>query len=345
MKKTKPVTYFLCVLTVAFALVTPAVIKNGISNFKPFVSIKEEEHVEGIFTLWHIAGFQSDGETISSYLSKCVKNFEKSHAYSFIEITSMTVEEAEARLAAGEQPDLISFPCGFFNSNSSFAQTTPYLFTTYLLYTNITLLSEEGIDTLSLPEFSDADIFSAAEALSSDKTYGFALRAETSGCPAAALCFFYLNESETKDYNFSVTKDASAFEKGKAAFMIASQRYLIALSSASFELCALSPFRFTDLVQYMGVYKNEDKEAEALLKEFASSLLNEKNQTRAMLAGCPMILGENIIQTPEVALAYERVKLPKLFTYAAAKDIMIKYTEDMKHAHTRELFRSLIDIE
>jgi len=229
MKRKKPFTYFLCIITILFVFISPAILKEGLSNYSYFVSLGNEEEAsfEGILTLWHINGWRSESSSILSYLKKCISSFEENNAYVFIEVESLSKDEAAARILSGERPDLISFPCGFLSDpsllseigfetqiNSNIASSAsydsktyalPYTFNNYLLYCLNDMFYDTDIDPSYLSSYSLKDIFSIAKYLSlkndtqssqSKDIYGFVVQKETSTLPQCSLPFYVTAEIE-----------------------------------------------------------------------------------------------------------------------------------------------------
>lgn len=115
-------TLFLCLLCVAVILFAPALIQSGLhKNIYSIRADKRAESYTGTLALWHIVSFKTGGQSGVSYLNDRIRKFEKNNPYVYIEITGLTVAEAQDRLAAGEQPDIVSYPLGFFDDASFLA--------------------------------------------------------------------------------------------------------------------------------------------------------------------------------------------------------------------------------
>ena len=74
---------------------------------------RDEENTEqyqGIIEVWHIVGFKPYRGSLGSWVSNTAKQLEKRHSGVYLEVDSITMEEYEARIARGEQPDVFSFP-------------------------------------------------------------------------------------------------------------------------------------------------------------------------------------------------------------------------------------------
>jgi hypothetical protein len=102
----KPVAYFLCAVALALIAVCPLILLSEHS------AAVEAAPFKGVLKLWHIQGWRTGGASFGVYLSQCIKLFESQDAYAFIEMESLTPEEAMQALESGEKPDLISFPRG-----------------------------------------------------------------------------------------------------------------------------------------------------------------------------------------------------------------------------------------
>jgi len=217
MKKIRPFTCFLFVVTVAFLIFSPAIIKAGLDTD---AAARKKESFKGILTLWQINGWQGGGASISSCLKKCVKDFENKNVYVFIETAVLTPAKAAEKIAAGEKPDLVSFPAGFFDGPSLLTPldgtnmpntplkasalfegkyyALPFLVDPYMLYINEELLMEKEVEAESLRKLSPELLFRTAETLSFEKKegkkqrqiHGIALQSEYNASPFAALAFF-----------------------------------------------------------------------------------------------------------------------------------------------------------
>ena len=104
----------ICILSIAFLLMAPAFIAGGIhKNVYTMRAEKLANQYTGSLEIWHIVSFKTGGESGVSNLKSRAAEFEKNNPYVFITVVGMTPEEAEQRLAAGERPDIFSFPLGF----------------------------------------------------------------------------------------------------------------------------------------------------------------------------------------------------------------------------------------
>lgn len=117
-----PKRVFLCILglgLLALLFFSPALITGGLH--KNVYTLREAERAkqyQGALSLWHIVSFPTSGGSGVSFLTERASSFEKSHPYVFITVEGLTTEEARDRLAAGERPDLISYPLGFVSDPS-----------------------------------------------------------------------------------------------------------------------------------------------------------------------------------------------------------------------------------
>ena len=119
----KAFSLFLCFACLAFLVLSPAFIVGGVhKNTYTIREQKQREQYRGSLTLWHIVSFKTGGTSGVSFLRSQIRSFEKQHPYVFIDLVPLTPEEAEKKLAAGERPDLCSFPLGFMGNAADFSR-------------------------------------------------------------------------------------------------------------------------------------------------------------------------------------------------------------------------------
>ena len=71
------------------------------------------EQFRGTLTVWHVVRFRPYLGSIGAWMKKYASAMEKRHFGVYLNVESMTEEDAAVRLASGEMPDVISFPPGF----------------------------------------------------------------------------------------------------------------------------------------------------------------------------------------------------------------------------------------
>ena len=103
-------------LCVAFVLTAPAFIASGIG--KSIYEVRQDERqtrFQGKISLWHVVSFKTPRSSGYSLLKNRMRELEKQLPYVYIDVEGMTLEDARARMAAGERPDVISYPAGAFD--------------------------------------------------------------------------------------------------------------------------------------------------------------------------------------------------------------------------------------
>jgi hypothetical protein len=380
MKKFKPFTFFLFLFTVLFLIFAPALIRSGLKKDNPSV---KNQGFRGILSLWQVNGWQPGASSIGAYLKKCVTRFENKNVYVFIEVTTLTPAKAAERIRAGELPDMISFPTGFFAdpsllsplddtaySSASLASSCEYggkqyafafLVNPYLLFCNEDILYEKEIETETMDKLSLDTLFKTASTLSYTKQegkktkqiYGMAQQEEYITSPFASLAFFRDPQPPKTDTPDAATPQdtqtlsgpayaiTAAPQKGLELFMNRQAAFLISPASAlstlknsdksppAYRACAFSAY--SDMVQYLGIVKTEDKAKLSICKSFLYSLLNEKNVKSASDILCLPVTysGELFTEEPVLKEAYQTLiqegVFPNAFTYAKAHSELKPY--------------------
>ena len=84
-----------------------------IDFFKP-----KQEPFGGVITCWHVVGFRPYLGSLGTWLKKYASKLEKKHYGVYLNVEVIELSEAEARLAEGRMPDLISFPAGLLPASA-----------------------------------------------------------------------------------------------------------------------------------------------------------------------------------------------------------------------------------
>jgi hypothetical protein len=303
----KPVAYFLCVAALALIAVCPLMLLSSHHEAEQAAPYK------GILKLRHITEWRTGGASFESYLKARIKTFEANYAYAFIEIESLTAEEAAEALAAGQSPDLISYPMGH-NPGVALADLPaaetvllntgenayPYACGGYCILVNTDLLTKQNAE---IPE-SGWGI--RPEALLSAAQYGAVFDAELGCCALPALAMHEYPESDEPSYSAwgepeppdallslspqSLSDGLTAFMKDEAAVMIASQRQLYEAEQAFLQGKGPSFFAYavggyTDMVQMIGVAPTDDKKKLSACTTFAQMLLSRSAQRKLETLG------------------------------------------------------------
>jgi ABC-type glycerol-3-phosphate transport system substrate-binding protein len=385
MKKIRPFTCFLFAVTVLFLVFSPAIIREGLGSG---ASAGKEKSFKGILTLWQINGWQGGGQPVSLCIKKCIRDFENRNVYVFIDTVVLTPAKAAEKLAAGETPDLLSFPAGFLSDPSRLTpldgavlQNTPLkasalfdgkyyalpiLMNPYMLYINEELLSEREVEVESLNKLSPELLFKTAETLSFEKKegkkqkqiYGAALQGDFGGMPAGTLAFFAGNAAprapETASPSGSVSPQPSAgetagavlrqeaynikaaTEDGLQLFLDRQAGLLIAPAGADAALKASKqtppaysrrPFSlYTDIAQYIGVFRTDDVLKTAICRKFVNSLYSAKNTPRLAQSGAMPAVYDETLFTDDAAMkeAYSALLqngvFPNAFAWSALRE-------------------------
>lgn len=326
----KPVAYFLCALALILICISPWLILSY------YEKLPESPYFQGILSLWHISEWRTGGSSGAAFLQKRITQFEGQNPHVFINIRTLTFEEALQALQSGEKPDIISYPNGkeipldmaalpsvdtIFSGLPDTAY--PYMCGGYCLLINTDMLTEKGLDIKS-------DWGIRPESLLEVAQIGVCFDAED-GCtslPALALHAYPEAEKpqvstwgEPDPPDVALSLDA-AWEEGFEAFcagdtgvLIASHRQLFEATEQftqgevpPFSAYAISPY--TDMVQMIGVTKQgEDKIRQEAAESFAAFILSDSAQRKLEALGVfPVKPGLDIYQQSDIHLAmYEQL--------------------------------------
>lgn len=303
----KPVAYFLCAVSLILIAVCPLMLQSGNG------AAADTAPYKGILTLWHITLWRTGGSSFEAFLSKRIKEFEADYAYAFIELKSLTAEEAAQALAAGEAPDLISYPLGcnpgitlqaLPPANAIIPGTNedawPYMCGGYCLLVNTDLLAEQGAE---LPE---NDWGLRPEALLDAAQLGACFDAETGKSALPALALHHYPESdepnmstwgepEPPEVMLSLAPDKldsglDAFLSGECAVLIASHRQLFEAEQAYTQgegpgFFAYAIGGYTDMVQMIGVAACGDEKKLSACAVFTQYLVSDVVQRKIESCG------------------------------------------------------------
>ena len=335
--KLKPITYFLCAVTLVLILFSPWLILSA-DETQPGAS-----QYQGVLTLWHITGWRAGGSTGASFLKKRVKEFESSNGHVFIEVQSMTLPEALDALQAGETPDMVSYPFGvdpgvsfsplpakdvLFSYITDFAY--PYMCGGYCILVNTDTLNEQGqyvsddwgirpdelVEAVQLGIGFDAeDGYSSLPAIALHE-YPAATGPNISTwgepeMPDAALCLS----------NAVYTDAFESFCQGETCVLIASHRQLFEATQLYEQnecpsFCAYAIGGYTDMVQLIGVTECEDSQKQAVCTAFAEYLISDSVQKKLEALGVfPVIpdleiYSDNLCLNAMYELLHENAALP-----------------------------------
>ena len=322
----KAFTLFLCLAFTGLLFLSPSLIMQGIhKNTYTLWEQKKQSSNTGNLTLWHVVSFKTGGETGVSYLKSRIRSFEKNNPYVFIQLKALTVEEAEAAIAEGEFPDLISFPLGFNINVSQLCALPeqrsllqpyrnvgryqnalyayPYMADFYTLCCNQDALFYEDI---SLPFDSElsADALSELTELFASSVFELSL-GNTAPSSAPLSYLFTRNSSLSPEHLQFWQRDLyrssdDFWEKQSALLLCPAAEAKKAEAQNLTNAITLKTYAFsdyTDLCQLIAVRANLDTKKEQMCQAFASSLLSDtaqKNLTSLYLL--PTTLQEGIYE-------------------------------------------------
>ncbi len=356
----KPVAYFLCALALILICISPWLILSY------YEKLPESPFFQGILSLWHISEWRTGGSSGTAFLQKRITQFEGQNPHVFIELRTLTCEEAAQALQEGEKPDIISYPYGTeitLDMASLPAVDTifpalpdtayPYMCGGYCLLVNTDMLTEKGIDIKS-------DWGIRPEALLNTTPIGVCFDAED-GCtslPALALhAYPEADKPQMTTWGEPDPPDAAlslngvweggfeAFCSGDAGVLIASHRQLFEATEQytqgevpPFSAYAIGPY--TDMVQLIGVAKQgEDELRQQSAESFAAFLLSDSAQKKLEALGVfPVKPGLDIYQQSDIHSAmYEQLCAGAALPKPDAKETLIELAKAAFGGDTRSL--------
>lgn len=286
---------------------------------------EERESYQGIITVWHIAGFKPYQGSLGTWVGKVAESVEKRHDGVFIEVDSITMEEYQARIERGEQPDVFSYPLGCVyveqlmeldaelpvlrgnlgstGSREGRLYGVPYAASGYLLIHNQRLMQEQGT---GLNEVSSR--------LKSGST-------AAAGDPVQAAIYGVSGELLSME-DFSEGNAVAVFADVRAAGDLVRKIQNGKGFPVEFSSCG----NYTDLVQFIGINVNADAEKISYIYELIGLCLREDNQTKLMSIGLMPALEEIQAEKADaeaVALMFEElneIAAPNSFLYGTYKD-------------------------
>ncbi len=346
----KPVAYFLCALALILICISPWLIMSF------YEKLPEKPYFQGILSLWHISRWRTGGSSSAAFLEKRIAQFEGNNPHVFIELKSLTADEALQALQNGEKPDLISYPYGIDlplelaalpHTDTLFSglpdTAYPYMCGGYCILLNTDLMTENSID----PAVNDGI---RPEALLEAAKLGVAFDAEAgyTSLPALALHTYppasrpsvsTWGEPEPPDAALNIQGNwengFAAFCEGNTAVLIASHRQLFEAtddmtqsSVPGFTACAIGPY--TDMVQMIGVAKQEDELRMDTCKSFSSFMLTSNVQKKLEALGVfPVIGGLEIYAESDIHQAiYERLSQGAALPEPGSKDTLDTFAKE-----------------
>lgn len=242
----------------------------------------KREAFRGTLTVWHVVRFRPYLGSLGSWLKQQAQTIEKRHFGVYLNVEALTEEDAAARLALGEMPDIISFPPGFIAPS---------------------LLSPLSIDA-------DADLTPGVHCES------------LLALPFAASCRLILYypgmispDDILNDLSSAEERTFDDFKSEKAAFCIADARQAgdmaRLVSSNKAQYFETLPFeKGTQLVQFLGLSASIAEEKRPYAHEFLELAVSAKAQSGLSELGL-LPLNENAeakYEVPFLSEAYELIR-------------------------------------
>lgn len=292
MNKRQTITSLIMTILIAvFMVFSPKYIMSSRSLLTLQRNEENTEEYQGIIHVWHMVGFKPYRGSLGSWVSNAAKQLEKRHSGVYLEVDSITMEEYEARIARGEQPDVFSYPLGCVYAEQLCELTTeipalrgnltgtgrydgrmygvPYAASGYLLVHNQRLMQEKGADAESI-----SDILKSGEA-------------ESAGDPVQACIWGVTGEMRTVE-DFLEEKAVSAFMDARAA----GDLFQKVQNGKGFPFETVSCSNYSDLVQLIGVNINIEADKLPYIYEFIDLCLKEENQRELMSIGLMPAIAE-----------------------------------------------------
>ena len=318
----KFLSLLLMLVILAFVLLSPAIIAEGVNkNIFNIRKQRQQEEYKGTIVFWHVVSFKTGQGSGYSMLKARSTRFEQNTPYVFVELSGITAEEAKKRLSDGEKPDVISYPKGFADEYKLVAveknddiceklsnmqqNSYPYMFDSYVLLVNGELFYENGIQ-LPFGELMTQEVFYAAVNNIGGETKPLSL-SDTAGIDAARTLehLYFSNEETGLDMNCDKNTapgcalGAESFLDGQSAMYICPYSEYKSLQNDkradAINIKCYPVSDYTDLIQCIGVYKNQDKAKEKMCLRLAGSILGKGFQQQLeTLEMFPVILSDDI---------------------------------------------------
>ena len=322
--KFKPLTYFLCAVTLIIILISPWLILSQ------YQAPAETATYHGIVRLWHITQWRTGGSSGLSFLRQRIAAFESYNPYVIIEIESMTKEEAQQALMNGKRPDIISYPAGS-EWDMTFAclppkelavsLTTdtayPYMCGGYCILVNTDLADENDLFLTDDWGIRPDDLLEAtALGVCFDAEDGF------SSLPAIALHTYPVDtepnistwarpQMPDAALQLSSANDTDGFEafcNAETCVLIASHRQLFEARQRYMQgdapaFYAYAIGGYTDMVQCVSACACEDEEKQAVCTAFAEYLVSDSAQQKLEAIGVLPVAKELDIYEDDMCLA------------------------------------------
>ncbi len=335
-KKQVILSLIMTALISAFMIVSPRYIAMSRTPLTQHRENTVSEGYQGIITVWHIVGFKPYQGSLGTWMSNAAAQLEKYHRGVYLQVDSIDMEEYEARIARGEQPDVFSFPLGCMyaeqlcelelelpelKGNTKEAgyregrlYAVPYTASGYLLLHNQRLMQEQGTDAQGMTEMLKSGAVPAA------------------GDPVQACIFGVMGEMLVQE-DFIEERAVSAFVDVRAAGDLERK----VQSGKGFPFEVLPCGNYTDLVQLIGANANIKPEKLPYVYELIELCLNTDEQQQLAEIGLMPLLAEmqtEKMDTEAINMLFEELEniaVPNSFLYKTYREqLRISAAEAMR---------------
>ncbi len=346
MKRINVFALVLCAVLVALFTFAPAFVEKPLTTdfARQWLEPKREDWL-GVLHVWHIGLWQAGKGSGSHFLAARGKEFERRHPGVFVEVESMTPDGALECFARGEAPDVVSFPGGWGQAATLSAfEESPQM---EGIYEHLLISGQSGSKQLALPYMLSCYMLMYNEDLFSDADIEAPLQAEAAGFTQLCARLTYSKKQGRKTISMigleapevsgnlpaaailaqrlipganSHVAGSAAFKARAAGMAIGGVRDLAEPERYAFSAKLEPLMSFTDMVQYIGVWKSARPEAKPYAREFAFGLLDEAAQKKLEgLYAFPVRPVESIYdsdpQMKEMAREIAKAGVPRTFSY------------------------------
>lgn len=334
------------IIIIVFIVVAPFVLIPAILDDQP---ISQNNSVKGILEMWHIETFEGGSRSRVDWLNARAKIFERKNVGVYLHITTLTAEQAEAKIANGETFDLVSFGVGCgesfvdllgvinntgntracFNKGGQYKGrqlAIPYMVGGYAL-----IALEGSVDSGELlPKVFDYSHY-VKYYKSSRYVYSVSCGFGVANQPLVALshnCDVAPKDSAAVGFDQSRTQYEAyeGFLRGESVILLGSQRDVYRLGNRENngsigKLCVTPLAGYTDLIQYLAYSDLTDEELLPYALGFIDYLTSKPCQEQLVglnmlsASGISLYQDNNYMKLLELALADE-VDTLNVFTTA-----------------------------
>lgn len=225
----------------------------------------QEEQYGGILRLWHIDSFEGGKGSRASFLNRAAGKYEKQNSGLYIMVTGYTVDGAEAALAAGERPDLLSFSCGI-EGTAEICRALDISFQGGVI----------GGDCYAYPWCGGKYyLFCLENDFSSLSADNLLVSDGGNNLPWVAAALYGIQGAVN---SADSTSAYVQFLNGKYKYLLGTQRDVCRFAARGATVYRQELTEYSDLYQYIAVTTREEADI-AACKGFVSSLLSEDTQS------------------------------------------------------------------